>query len=70
MIHVCLINRLTDKDNSYTYDINNNSLWKKDAKLISDYEGENCKEDGTMVEIATAVIFIWMKVFTLVIRIW
>jgi len=43
---------------------------EKDTKLIIDYKGENCKEDGTMVEIATAVIFIWMKVFTLVVRIW
>ena len=29
-----------------------------------DYQGENCKDDGTMVEITTEVIFIWMKVFT------
>ena len=43
---------------------------EKDAKLMIDYKGENCKEDGTMVEIATAVIFIWMKVFTLLVRIW
>ena len=29
-----------------------------------DYQGENCKDDVTMVEITTEVIFIWMKVFT------
>ena len=40
------------------------------AMVGIDYKGENCKEDGTMVEIATAVIFIWMKVFTLLVRIW
>lgn len=38
--------------------------------MMIDYKGDYYKDDGVMVEIATEVIFIWIKAFMLAVKMW